>query len=99
MCLIIVERGECSQYPNIPVLKIICSLEGFSTVLMYSYLYIIKKQGYNMGLLELASCYFNIRGLCSYERFGFEEDYDVKNRNSRCSARQYWWKGNLRKKY
>jgi len=78
--LIIVEKGECSQHPNIPVLKIICSLEGLSLALMYSYLYIIKKQGYNMGLLELAGCYYNIRGLCSYDRFGFEEDYELKNR-------------------
>ena len=85
--LIIVEKGECSQHPNIPVLKIICSLEGLSTVLMYSYLYIIKKQGYNMGLLELASCYFNIRGLCSYDRFGFEEDYELKNR--RCFSEEH----------
>jgi hypothetical protein len=84
--LIIVEKGECSQHPNIPVLKIICSLEGLSTVLMYSYLYIIKKQGYNMGLLELAGCYFNIRGLCSYDRFGFEEDYELKN--TRCFSEE-----------
>ena len=84
--LIIVERGECSKHPNIPVLKIICSLEGFSTVLMYSYLYIIKRQQYNMGLLELAGCYYNIRGLCAYDRFGFEEDYELKNR--RCFSEE-----------
>lgn len=84
--LIIVEKGECSQHPEIPVLKIICALQGFSLALMYSYLYIIKKQRYDLGLLELAGCYFNIRALCAYDRFGFEENYDLKN--TRCFSEE-----------
>ena len=53
---------------------------------MYSYLYIIKKQRYDVGLLEVAGCYFNITALCAYDRFGFEENYELKN--TRCFSEE-----------
>lgn len=76
--LLLIELGECKMFPNIPVIKLMCSL-SVSPILMYTYLYIMKKMGLKKGLLELAGCYYNINGLCAYDRFGFVENYDLKN--------------------
>tara|TARA_B110000483_G_scaffold10520_1_gene12279 strand:- start:1651 stop:2682 length:1032 start_codon:yes stop_codon:yes gene_type:complete len=76
--LLLIELGECKIYPNIPVLKIMCSL-NVSPILMYTYLYVLKKMNINKGLLELAGCYHNMNGLCAYDRFGFVENYGLKN--------------------
>ena len=71
---IITEIGECSLYPSIPALKIICSNQAVSRYLMYIYIKSVKHIGLNTGLLELAGSYNNASGMCLYNKFGFRED-------------------------
>lgn len=76
--MLLVELGGCRNFPLIPILKIMCSL-NISPILIYIYLYILKKKRMKKGLLELAGCYHNIGGLCAYDRFGFVENYALKS--------------------
>jgi hypothetical protein len=76
--MLLVEFGGCRNFPLIPILKIMCSL-NISPILIYIYLYILKKKRMKKGLLELAGCYHNIGGLCAYDRFGFVENYALKS--------------------
>jgi hypothetical protein len=75
--ILLIELGGCRDYPSVPVLKIMCSM-NISPILIYIYLYILKKKRMKKGLLELAGCYHNIGGLCAYDRFGFVENYSLK---------------------
>lgn len=87
-------RDAENKYSNIPALNLLCNPkkhkhkgntkcanEGcvvVGRVLMYMYLYALKKKQCNYGLLELANLYCNIAGLCLYNKFGFREDVSMK---------------------
>ena len=79
--ILVVEKGECKEYPHIPALKIICSPISISPILLYIYAYILLKQKIDRGILELAGNYHNTAGFCAYTRFGFREDFRNKNPN------------------
>jgi len=82
---IIIQKGECSVYPDEYAISLICSrkiiVPGTETtlvckasILISAYLYCLKKIGKTMGLLELADGYSNLQGFYSYSRLGFEKD-------------------------
>lgn len=52
-----------------------CSVIG--RVLLFMYLFALKKKNINVALLELAGLYCNIKGLCLYNKFGFREDVSL----------------------
>lgn len=82
-------------YSNIPVLNLVCAPkkhkhDGSQTncrdscpivgrVLLFMYIYALKKKSIKFGLLELAGLYCNISGLCLYNKFGFREDLSIKS--------------------
>jgi len=84
---IIVEKGECNQYPEEFCVNLICAraeplYKKFTgdpherqrvkgSLLMGAYLYCSKKQGKQMGILELADGYNNVSGFISYTKMGF----------------------------
>ena len=77
--IIIVERGECSLYPDAYTVNLICTNTGnISKYLLGLYLYAIKKNEKNgvmqSGILELAGKYKNTAGYCAYQKFGFQHD-------------------------
>ena len=56
----VTEIGECKipAYVKIPVLNLICgSAPNASKILLFYYLYVLKKKGFGTGLLELAASY------------------------------------------
>ena len=76
---IIVEKGECKKYSNRYAIKLICSTHHQGTLLMGLYMYTLLNNNKidtpdKIGILELASGYNNIPGLCTYHKFGFTED-------------------------
>ena len=85
MGILITQRGECTKYPSVHTVNLICSPPLFKkgSALMALYLYTIKSQpninatdnGAQLGLLELANGYINTGGLCMYSKYGFK--YDV----------------------
>lgn len=75
---VVIERGECKDKPLIPALKIICSIDNIGGILLYAYIFALKKFNIPEGILELAGNYDNLSGLCAYNRFGFRENYDLK---------------------
>jgi hypothetical protein len=78
---IIVEKGECPKYPTAYAINLICTRPGTmkGSILMGAYLYMIKEHRYisQVGLLELASGYSNIAGICAYNKFGFDKDTNL----------------------
>jgi len=82
-------------YSSIPALNLVCApkkhrhtgmetkcVSGCSVVgrvLLYMYIYALKKKKIDYGLLELAGLYCNISGLCLYTKFGFVEDISIKS--------------------
>jgi len=82
---IIVEKGKCKQYPEEFCVNLICAraeptYKKFTgdkrqrvkgALLMGAYLYCLKKQGKQMGILELADGYNNVSGFISYTKMGF----------------------------
>lgn len=86
----ITELAECkdaeNRFSNTPALNLICVGQNSGShskfvgrVLLYMYLYALKKENHNYGLLELAGLYCNIGGLCLYNKFGFREDISIKS--------------------
>lgn len=76
----IIQWSECKMKPDIPALKIICALPGgYGDIIMYSYIYCLKKHGLSQGILELAEHFDNMSGLCLYNKYGFKEDMEMKN--------------------
>jgi len=81
----IVELGECksSGNENVPVLNLICTQsnagEPIGRILLFMYVITLKQTGQPKGLLELASNYNNVGGLCLYNKFGFREDLSLKS--------------------
>jgi len=83
---IIVERGECKKYSNRHAVKLICSTHHQGTLLMGLYMYTLLNNSKiytpdKIGILELASGYNNVPGLCTYHKFGFTEDKDLYGNN------------------
>jgi hypothetical protein len=83
---IIVERGECKKYSNRHAVKLICSTHHQGTLLMGLYMYTLLNNSKiytpdKIGILELASGYINVPGLCTYHKFGFTEDKDLYGNN------------------
>lgn len=80
--MIITEIGECKTYPKIHVLNLICTKgpEGspIGRILMFVYVYTCMIKRLPLGLLELAGCYENKKGLCLYNKYGFREDISMK---------------------
>lgn len=52
-----------------------CSVIG--RILLFMYLYALKRKNIQYALLELAGLYCNIKGLCLYNKFGFREDVSL----------------------
>lgn len=52
-----------------------CSVIG--RILLFMYLFALKRKKINFALLELAGLYCNIKGLCLYNKFGFREDISL----------------------
>lgn len=79
----VIEWGECDieTYRDTPALKLICANPGFGDILLYTYVYLLKYHRIPQGLLELAGHYHNLPGLCAYNKFGFREIMDIKQRN------------------
>ena len=76
----IIQWSECKMKPDIPALKIICALPGgYGDIIMYSYIYCLKKYGLSQGILELSEHFDNMSGLCLYNKYGFKEDMEMKN--------------------
>ena len=72
---ILTQTGECSLLPDVPALKIICSINSeISKFLMYIYIKALLKLNITKGILELAHSYENPGGFCLYNKFGFRED-------------------------
>jgi hypothetical protein len=62
-----------------------------SRILMFMYLYALKKKNIKYGILELAGNYCNVGGLCLYNKFGFREDISIKDyvsEDMQCFAEQ-----------
>ena len=80
--MVITEKGECKTYPNIHVLNLICTKgptgSPIGRILMFVYVYTCMIKRLPLGLLELAGCYENKKGLCLYNKFGFREDISMK---------------------
>ena len=82
--IIITEKGECKKFPDVHSLSLICAIPGVGSIMMGSYLYMIKEKNFNritkkkwdvqLGILDLASSFFNVDGFCAYSKFGFEYD-------------------------
>ena len=75
--VLISEKGECYEHPNILSVNLICTDKKCkikSSVLLAAYLYMIKSSYYqHWGILELSENYLNIQGLCAYGKFGFRK--------------------------
>jgi len=52
-----------------------CSV--ISRVLLFMYLFALKRKNVKYALLELAGLYCNMKGLCLYNKFGFREDVSL----------------------
>jgi hypothetical protein len=52
-----------------------CSVIG--RILLFMYLFALKRKKINFALLELAGLYCNLKGLCLYNKFGFREDVSL----------------------
>lgn len=86
--VLVTEKGSCYRYPNIHIVKLMCSREpgkirgniSASTLALKCYTfavcykYIIERDTNIFGLLELAKGYRNIKGICFYSKFGFKTD-------------------------
>ena len=46
-------------------------------VLLFMYLFALKRKSIHNALLELAGLYCNVKGLCLYNKFGFREDVSL----------------------
>jgi hypothetical protein len=87
---VIAEIGECKIFPNTVSIRLICVRNNIekaknnvkSSVLLGAYLCMIKQSDYDQtGILELAGGYNNPEGLCAYNKFGFEHDKNLEERN------------------
>ena len=80
--MVITEKGECRSHPNIHVLNLLCTKgptgSPIGRILMFVYVYTCMIKRLPLGLLELAGCYENKKGLCLYNKFGFREDISMK---------------------
>lgn len=80
--MVITEQGKCKSHPKIHVLNLICTKgptgSPIGRILMFVYVYTCMMRGLPIGLLELAGCYENKKGLCLYNKFGFREDISMK---------------------
>ena len=77
----IVEKGECGKYPENYCVNLICGT-GTGGVLLALYVYIIIQTDaitQKIGLLELANAYYNVGGLCLYQKYGFKFDKDLSS--------------------
>ena len=77
----IVEKGECGKYPENYCVNLICGT-GVGGVLLALYIYIIIQTVSitdKIGLLELANAYYNVGGLCLYQKYGFKFDEDLSS--------------------
>lgn len=80
---IVVQKGECKKYMNTYTIKLVCGKEkGDAIPLIGAYCYMIAKNNErtgsrDKGILEMIGLYKNVSGLCSYTKFGFEEDIDL----------------------
>lgn len=68
---IIVQLGECGDYPNYYAINLVCGKKGIGQICVGFYLYVCMMNQQMFGLLELADSYYNVAGLCSYSKFGF----------------------------
>ena len=94
---LIVQKGECSTYPDNYCVNLICANPtklttiqhtdvGVGACLISLYLYIIINDATiddtnKIGLLELANSYYNPSGLCLYTKFGFKYDNTLSKPN------------------
>ena len=76
--MVIVQVGECKEKPKIPALKLIF---GKGDIMLYSYIYALRKHNFKEGILELANGFENMAGLCAYNKFGFRENMLMKTQN------------------
>lgn len=82
---IIVEKGECKDYPTVWSVNLICSSEnGGGAILMGLYLFTIASNENitpKVAILELANSYINFTGLASYSKLGFTPNYNLYGPN------------------
>jgi hypothetical protein len=77
----ITEYEECKTMKNTHALKLICAIKGYGELLLYSYLYFAKAIHQQYGVLELAGHFYNMSGLCAYNKYGFREDLTMKRKD------------------
>jgi hypothetical protein len=78
VAILFAHRGEC--YPDIWNVKLVCGVSaGDAAVLLGAYCYALKSIASNIGLLEVARDYTNLKAYCLYEKFGFTETYKRQN--------------------
>lgn len=82
--ILIAQYGECTEYPNVWSIRLICSNDSVecknnATILLGAYCWCLKKKDHKIGLLELAGAYNNLPGYCSYFKFGFAEPKSLMN--------------------
>lgn len=84
---IITQRGECIRFPEVHSVSLICSksnIQGVGSIMLGAYLYMIKANNFNrvpnmqIGILDLAESFYNIKGYCAYNKFGFQYNPDLR---------------------
>ena len=80
---IITQQGECEKFPEVHSLSLICSnVAGVGSIMLGAYLYMIKANEANnflqIGILDLASSFFNVKGYCAYTKFGFQYNEEME---------------------
>jgi hypothetical protein len=75
------QKGECTALPEAHSILLICSSSsGGGSLLLALFLFAIMTNPAvtnKVGLLELATSYQNLKGLCSYSKFGFKYSPDL----------------------
>jgi hypothetical protein len=79
--ILVAQKGECKEYRDLWSVRIICNLsknecKNGGSMLLGCYMYMLKRIGQKIGLLELAHSFSNYGGFCMYSKFGF---YPVPN--------------------
>jgi hypothetical protein len=83
---LITQTGECNKFPEVHSLSLICgNVQGIGSIMMGAYLYMIKANNFNItdddiqiGILDLASSFFNVKGYCAYTKFGFQYNQEME---------------------
>jgi hypothetical protein len=87
---IITQRGECVKFPEVHSVSLICSkseISGIGSIMLGAYLYMIKANNFNrvpaldnmqIGILDLAQSFYNVKAYCAYNKFGFQYNPDLR---------------------